>query len=628
MQKTLDILERNVQWIALGLGGIFLLWAVYSYVVTPPAVASIGPVKLGPEQVSDATATQVAKNVQTAMSDNADIQIAQLNVAQAFDAAMSGSSQTAVASLPAWAIGQSNKIGQANIEGGPKTGAKETRITALPVLPPAQLVSAQTGLSVVQLPQANNNNANPNPRNRNAAAVQQVGQVEDTDWVAVFFKVPADAIKKAFDATLNGQQLTPDVYNTAVLEVQVQRQQAEGMDPITGQPIWPKDDNKFEVVPALKIYRQDMKQMPAESAPTNQKYEYWDWAEKNPQLVYTPEFYQVTGGAPAPDLNTIYNGDANANNNAAPNNAGGDNAAPDNPGQPATPGATQPAAPASGQQSAVPSGSMRYLAGANPHYSYSPEDEFRPVSGNYGRSANGRYRGRPVPPPGPGGRFPQQQFPVPGQNFNQNFAAGDGKIDPLNMGDDLKIWAYDETAKPGQTYRYRIVYKLRNPVFNTANLADPKVAARFALDSPPSQWTGPINVPEKTKFWLATLGSNKANLDVFNFEQGQWKKLPPKDSSLTPGDQVPGTDWTVVDVRGGAEGRDRDRYVLLTSDTGQMSKRELNTDRSDPTHQDLLNQTNPNNVENGNGAGTAPPPPSASGRRSPLPSPSRGRSSR
>ena len=36
MQKVIDFLEKHVQWVALGLGGLFLLLMVYLYVLTPP----------------------------------------------------------------------------------------------------------------------------------------------------------------------------------------------------------------------------------------------------------------------------------------------------------------------------------------------------------------------------------------------------------------------------------------------------------------------------------------------------------------------------------------------------------------------------------------------------------------
>jgi hypothetical protein len=607
MQKTLDILERNVQWIALGLGGIFLLWAAYSYVVTPPATVEINKAHVGAGDMSPRTEEGPAKAVQTAMNDNTGIQIPQLNVAQAFHQAMTAPGGVAV---PMYAFGLSAKSSIINPGPGPGN-VNNTRIAELPKLPPAQVVSAQTGLSVVNEPE-NNNAANPNLPNRNAVAVQPVVKTDDLAWVGGFWKISADQLKKAFQAPVAGRQMDPQLYNTTMLEVEVQRQQAQGVD-ANGQQIWPKDD-QYEVVPAIKLYRQEVRKMPTESAAPAQKYDYADWAEKNPQFVYTPEFYQVSGGAPPPDLTAIYTPANGANNGAA---GAGDTGASDNATQPAAPNVTtQPgAAPAGARQKGQPAGSQPSVR-ANPEPFYLLQDNTRPRNNydSYYRRFEGR---RPVPPPGPPGS-PMRPLPpsVTGQGFNQAFAAGEGKIDPLNLQDDLRIWAYDDTAKPGQTYHYRIVYKMRNPVFSTTNVADPKLAGQLALVSPPSEWTPPVSVPEKTKFWIATLSGSKANLDVFQWEKGEWKKLPPKESGLTPGDQVPGTDWTVVDVRGEG-GRERDKYVLLTNDTGQMSKRDYNTDHSDPTHKDLVDQANNPSGANGAGTtgtgGTAPPPPTSGG---------------
>lgn len=585
MQKTLDILERNVQWIALGLGGIFLLWAVYAYVVTPPAAVDLNHAKVGAGEMSIRTEEGPAKSVQTAMTDNTGIQIPQLNVAQAFHQAMVS---PAAPELPAYAFGLTGGAGNGMASPEAPGNTHDVRIAQLPQLPPARVVSVQTGLSVVNPPN-NVAAANPVPP-RGGVAVQPVIQTQDLDWVGVFFKVPADQLKKAFEAPIAGRQMDPTLYNTTVLQVEVERQQAQGVD-ANGQPVWPKDD-QFETVPTIKIYRQEVRKMPADSAPAGQKFDYADWAEKNPQLVYTPEFYQVTGGAPPPDLNAIYTPpNAAGGNGAAAQGAGGaDNAAPENATQPAAPDTTtQPAAPAGASQQGQPAQRPGPSAMANPQAFYLLQDNTRPPVNNYEQTYRRTY-GRPRV--GRSGRPGFQTPTMPG--VNQNFAAGEGKIDPLNLTEDLKIWAYDDTAKPGQTYRYRMVYKLRNPVFGTSNVADPKLSGQLALVSPPSDWSGPVAVSDTTKFWVSTLGNNKANLDVFQWEKGEWKKLAPKESSLSPGDQVPGTDWTVVDVRVGDLAHDRDKYVLLTSDTGQMARRDYSTDRSDPTHQDLVNQTNPN----------------------------------
>src|SRR3954465_8790441 len=41
MQKVLAFLEKNVQWLAIGLGGIFMLFMVWTYVINNPAKVTI-----------------------------------------------------------------------------------------------------------------------------------------------------------------------------------------------------------------------------------------------------------------------------------------------------------------------------------------------------------------------------------------------------------------------------------------------------------------------------------------------------------------------------------------------------------------------------------------------------------
>ena len=42
MEKVLKFLEKYVQWIALGLGGLFLLAMVYNYVLQDPVTVTLG----------------------------------------------------------------------------------------------------------------------------------------------------------------------------------------------------------------------------------------------------------------------------------------------------------------------------------------------------------------------------------------------------------------------------------------------------------------------------------------------------------------------------------------------------------------------------------------------------------
>src|SRR5262245_17738473 len=61
MKKVLDFLEKNVQWIAIALGGIYLLWMVYSYVIKSPVeVSGIAADPLPPGKVDE----EILKNAE------------------------------------------------------------------------------------------------------------------------------------------------------------------------------------------------------------------------------------------------------------------------------------------------------------------------------------------------------------------------------------------------------------------------------------------------------------------------------------------------------------------------------------------------------------------------------------
>src|SRR5438105_2761909 len=51
MQKVLNFLEKNVQWVAIGLGVLFLGWMVYKYAINPPLKVDVGGTMLNPGEV-------------------------------------------------------------------------------------------------------------------------------------------------------------------------------------------------------------------------------------------------------------------------------------------------------------------------------------------------------------------------------------------------------------------------------------------------------------------------------------------------------------------------------------------------------------------------------------------------
>jgi len=61
MKKVLDLLEKNVQWLAMGLGALYLLWMVWTYVINSPVkVTGVAPNPLSPGDVDSYIADNVA----------------------------------------------------------------------------------------------------------------------------------------------------------------------------------------------------------------------------------------------------------------------------------------------------------------------------------------------------------------------------------------------------------------------------------------------------------------------------------------------------------------------------------------------------------------------------------------
>ena len=582
MQKTLDILERNVQWFALGLGGIVLLWSVYHYVVTPPASVDISGRKATPGEVAQRTADEQVRPLQQQIASESAPPTPQIDLVQPFQVAMNSTD-----AKPIEVAAFNSLIGSGLIkQPGEGPGPGGPMFALLPVLPKAVPDQPVSGLSTVNLP-------NPNAdANGNAAAAVAV-KTADIVWADGRFKILAADLKKAFSAPFNGRQIDPTTlnYDTTILKVELQRQRSIGMD-ANGQPTFPEGDTGIEVVPPLRMNQASMQQMPADNAPLATKFEYIKWAQDHPDLIYLPPFYEVVAGdqwTPPQQENT-----------AAADTTGTDTGAatPESTTAPAPAEApqSQPAQPATEQPKAE-----AQPAGPRSDISFAPEDGGRPYGRygrGYGRGGRGYYDPRGTP-----GRGPVMAAPE---------GNGAGSINPLDPQTDITIWAHDETVKPGVTYRYRIVYYMKNPIFGSQNLADAKLAEQFSLKSPPSDWSAPVTVPEKTKFWIAGLGKDQARFDIFQWISGNWKVS--KGQAIQPGDVVPGTDWTLVDVRGLDSSRERDKYVLLTDDSGEMSKRDWTTDRSDAKHKDLLDQTNPNkNAEStANTPARTPPAPGRS----------------
>src|SRR5688572_17222951 len=88
MQKVTAFLEQHVQWVAIALGALFVLYMTYSYVITPPAEVTIGSDSYGPSEIDPHTAETVVAKLQSAMTNNAKIKMEVPQYVQAFQDTM------------------------------------------------------------------------------------------------------------------------------------------------------------------------------------------------------------------------------------------------------------------------------------------------------------------------------------------------------------------------------------------------------------------------------------------------------------------------------------------------------------------------------------------------------------
>jgi hypothetical protein len=589
MEKTLEILEKNVQWIVLGLAALFLGWVAYTYVVKPPAIVKLGNKLVVAADIDPKIHDGPVTQLQTAIKSTEQVAFAAPDLVTPWQEHMQG--PIGVALGPIWDVLPPK--GGPIIDDGPRN---KIHITSLPQLAKADVVGSVAGMSVVQPqnPAANAAGANPGPQN--------VAANKDLLWVTSFGTISGKLLTQALLAPLKDQHIDhatfDNIYNTTLLEVTLQRQQSIGIN-AQGGPQFPNSEKGIETVAPLTIYLATLQPLPSEKADTKDKYDYLTWAQQNGQLIATPAFYPVVAGtpwAPPPNpANAPAGGPATAPGDKTTQPAGAPAAPPDAPASPPAAGNTKASFTAPGRSNAT----------------FAPFDASRP-EGSAFPGGDPRFR------EGAGGGFPPGGFPPggapfnPGANGNPNAAVA-GLISPFAPIADIQIWGHDENVKTGQTYRYRFIYKMKNPVFAIQNQAAANIINIFSIVSPPSDWTAAVTVPDTTKFWLSQIARIDlgAKMDVFRWENGQWTVR--KNVNVSPGDTIPGTAVTVVDIRTADPRGQKDKYVLLVGDSGDLRQRNLNDDVNDPEHQTMLTQAGANTPVAPVGPAKAPI------RRPPLP---------
>lgn len=94
------------------------------------------------------------------------------------------------------------------------------------------------------------------------------------------------------------------------------------------------------------------------------------------------------------------------------------------------------------------------------------------------------------------------------------------------MTEPLLFWAYDDTAEPGRTYRYKLRVGIFNPVAGTGQVSDEyaRLADQAVLWSEFSEVTESVAVPAKLYFFPVGVqeSSGTVNVQIFRYVLGYW----------------------------------------------------------------------------------------------------------
>ncbi|MDX1681756.1 MAG: hypothetical protein R3336_01430 [Phycisphaeraceae bacterium] len=106
--------------------------------------------------------------------------------------------------------------------------------------------------------------------------------------------------------------------------------------------------------------------------------------------------------------------------------------------------------------------------------------------------------------------------------------------------DEVRLWAHDMTAQPGETYRYQIKVGLLNPLFRRTDLSPEQreqYIDKLTLESEPSEWSEPVKIAPKYRFFA--VGANRdrqyVNVEVWRVFDGTWRR---RDFVVRPGDLI------------------------------------------------------------------------------------------
>ncbi len=554
MQKFTQILEDHVQWIALGLAALFMAWVIWAYAVHSQVAVQLGTTPVQPGQIDSTIVDGPIKKIKGYIQSPNEISIAVPDLLQPWIATVSGPAkmpdQTKV--VIGWNP-HGSELGPIIVE----PGKDATPIDHVVTLPPAIPVAVSTLRTTVEYPDPKQ------PAPVGNTHVQQAMITTNLDGVSVLFKIEIAKLSKEFHDLLDKKANIPALaYQTEILKVDLIREEklpnGQWGNATTIKPL---------IIHAIMDY-------PGDTAARDKGLEFKDWAAKHADEIIHPDFYQTAQGAPA-----WHRPDQQADITRAPVQ----------PVIAPTPAFVPPTRPP------LPGVPNRPVPRGTAPPKYAPADPARPAP--YGRAPGGYPAypgGYPMPgglPGGYPGGFPggyqrpyQPNIPQPFRPNGANFGTQGGVFDPTQLQNDIEILAHDDTVEAGKTYRYRLVYRIYNSLYDINVISKPEIAKQFAIGSKPSEASGEITIPQRTNFFVKSITVKDVQFDVFTWD-GVMKINSVK---VVPGDSIGKTNWSVVDIR--HDNKKGELYVLLSDDSGNIQRRDFRADQDNPDYKNLLDE--------------------------------------
>ncbi|MEM1210970.1 MAG: hypothetical protein AAGI68_01600 [Planctomycetota bacterium] len=186
------------------------------------------------------------------------------------------------------------------------------------------------------------------------------------------------------------------------------------------------------------------------------------------------------------------------------------------------------------------------------------------------------------------------------------------------------VWAHDLTARPGQTYRYKLAVNAINPLFGFARL--PPEQIDMAQNQPAvgpgeeqlanAPWGPPVAVEPMLEFFVTGgRAGQPATVEVYRRHDGRWhtETFQPAPGDLIGAADVQGqinmdTGAVVVDILSERDDQGTEiNSLLLVDETGLMQVRNINADRRSDRRTELKSRIeNQQLAANNRAAGVQP----------------------